>query len=101
VAIKFRVSYRLSTGHTNQVMREVIVEAKRPGSPGVARELRLPLGGQPEADKIDLGELPAGEHAVVVTVRPKQYPELWTALPSQTLVVKVREAGPGKATSGD
>lgn len=93
VAIKFRVGYKLNTGHTNQIMREVIVEAGRPGGPTVAKEFRLPLGGQPEAGKIDLGGLPAGEHAVAVSVRPKQYPESWTDSPSQTVTIKVREAG--------
>lgn len=95
VVIKFRVGYKLLTGHTNQIMRELVVEANRPGAPTVGKVVRLPLGGRPEAGTLDLGELPTGEHAVVVSVRPRQYPETWTALPNQTVKVKVREDGAG------
>ena len=95
VVIKFSVSYKLNTGHTNQVMRGLIVEAKRAGARGVAKVLRLSVRGQPEPGKLDLGELPAGEHVVVVAVRPEQSPESWTALPSQTVTIKVREAAEG------
>jgi hypothetical protein len=102
VAIKFRVGYKLSTGHTNAIMREVVVEAARPGAPVVAKEFRLPLDKPPEAGQIDLGELPAGEHAVVVSVRPKHSPESWTAAPAQTITIRVREAsvGAGKTPGG-
>jgi hypothetical protein len=92
VAIKVRVNYKLNTGHTNQVMRELILEARRSGVPVVEKKLRLALGRQQD-EKIELGELPPGEHAVVIAVRPEQYPESWTALPSQTVTIKVREAG--------
>lgn len=100
VAIKFRVGYKLNTGHTNAIMREVIVEVGRPGVPSVAKEFRLPLGKPPEAGQIDLGELPVGEHTVVISARPKQYSESWTASPSQTVTIKVREANVGASKPG-
>jgi hypothetical protein len=92
VSINFCVSYTLESGHTNQVMREIVVEAKRPGAPMMAKVLRVPLGGRPIAGTIDLGELPAGEHEVVVAMRAQQNPESWWDLPLKTLTVKVREA---------